>query len=72
MNIFVSTLEATGGHKEGEATETVEPVPTLAEIREEARKQLKDLTEKFSLEDDFDDLLDLDGDFSEDEFESED
>lgn len=72
MNIFVSTLEATGGHKEGEATETVEPVPTLAEIREEARKQLKDLTEKFSLEDDFDDLLDLDGDFSEDEFDSED
>jgi len=44
----------------------------LAEIREEARKQLKDLTEKFSLEDDFDDLLDLDGDFSEDEFDSED
>ena len=72
MNIFVTTLEATGGHKEGEATETVEPVPTLAEIREEARKQLKDLTEKFSLEDDFDDLLDLDGDFSEDEFDSED
>ena len=72
MNIFVSTIEATGGHKEGEATETVEPVPTLAEIREEARKQLKDLTEKFSLEDDFDDLLDLDGDFSEDEFDSED
>ena len=72
MNIFVSTLEATGGHKEGEATETVEPVPTLAEIREEARKQLKDLTEKFSLEDDFDDLLDLDGDFSEDEYDSED
>ena len=72
MNIFVTTLEATGGHKEGEATEIVEPVPTLAEIREEARKQLKDLTEKFSLEDDFDDLLDLDGDFSEDEFDSED
>ena len=72
MNIFVSTIEATGGHKEGKATETVEPVPTLAEIREEARKQLKDLTEKFSLEDDFDDLLDLDGDFSEDEFDSED
>jgi len=64
--------KATGGHKEGEATEIVEPVPTLAEIREEARKQLKDLTEKFSLEDDFDDLLDLDGDFSEDEFDSED
>ena len=72
MNIFVTTLEATGGHKEGEGTEIFEPVPTLAEIREEARKQLKDLTEKFSLEDDFDDLLDLDGDFSEDEFDSED
>ena len=53
----------------------MEPVPTLAEIREEARKQLKELTEKFSLEDDFDDLLDLDGggddeDFPEDEFDS--
>ncbi len=39
----------------------------MVQVREEAKIKLKELTEKFKLEDDFDDLDIEDSDFEEDE-----
>ena len=53
---------------EGEEETSNEPRPTLAQVRSEAREKLKELTEKFCLEDDFDDLDFGDEDDFEDDF----
>lgn len=60
--------ETTEAKEEEEEVEEQEPVerPTLAQVRSEAKDKLKLLIEKFSLEEDFDDL-DLDNDNDEDE-----
>ena len=59
-----NTLEKAG--TEGEEGQSPLPRPNLIQIRLEAKKKLTELKEKFSLEDDFNDL-----DFGEDDLEED-